>query len=42
MGIKVACAGLILLGLNMVGMSIPALVVGMILIVGGVAVLVGY
>jgi hypothetical protein len=43
MGIKILAAGLLILGIGMVGATIvPALVTGIIIIIGAVAVLAGY
>ena len=42
MGLKVFVVGGLMLGITMVGMAIPALVTGIVLIVGAVMVLVGY
>ena len=42
MGQKILCVGLVLLGLTMVGMAIPSLVVGIVIIIGALGVLVGY
>lgn len=43
MGIKVIAGGLLLVGISMVGATIvPALVTGIVLIVGSIIVLAGY
>ena len=43
MGLKILAAGLILVGVGMVGVAIvPALVTGILLIIGGIGVIAGY
>lgn len=43
MGLKILAVGAILLGINLMGATlIPALVVGLLLVIGGIGVLAGY
>ncbi len=42
MGIKILAVGAILLGIHMLGVSVPALVTGIFLVLGGVGVLAGF
>lgn len=42
MGLKITAVALILVGLTMVGIAVPALVTGILLIIGAVGILAGY
>lgn len=42
MGIKILAVGLICLGITMLGLAIPALVTGILIVIGAIGVLAGY
>lgn len=42
MGLKILSVGAILLGVSMMGVVIPAILIAILLIIGGIGVLAGY
>lgn len=42
MGLKILSVGAILLGISMVGVAIPAILVALLLILGGIGILAGF
>jgi len=42
MGLKIFAVGGILLGISMMGVAIPAILVALLLILGGIGILAGY